>query len=299
MKQNDKGIISAAIANAAALSTTPAKGQENISLLEQQTKRSTPSNTQFTFTSDAKGVVFPDQTAYLPPIPQHLSSAGSVNSGQRFATQGTQTSPNMAGQVQSQPGQANTQQPGGNQARPKKPRRRPGDVYAQAARQRKLNQQYTNMHHPPASEDMWVCEFCEYEMIFNMPPRALIRQYEIKDRKERRQLAEKRRLLEKAKMKGRKGKKPTKNAAKAASQSAQQAAQQQAYDQQQVDPGGLVNNDLQSEEYLGDEYDDEPMSAPAPPPNLDMRKAEAMQRQGAATAGTAREKGGGTRETAP
>ena len=94
-------------------------------------------------------------------------------------------------------------------------------------------------------------------------------------------------------MKGRKAKKPTKNAAKAASQSAQQAAQQQAYDQQQLDQGALMNNDLQSEEYLGDEFDDEPMPAPAPP-SLDLKKAGTMQKQAAATGGTTRGKGGGT-----
>jgi hypothetical protein len=54
---------------------------------------------------------------------------------------------------------------------------------------------------------MWICEFCEYEDIFGVPPVAMIRRYEIKDRQERKKAAERRRLLEKAKMKGRKGKK--------------------------------------------------------------------------------------------
>ncbi|CAZ79492.1 unnamed protein product [Tuber melanosporum] len=52
--------------------------------------------------------------------------------------------------------------------------------------------------------EIWICEFCEYESIFGEAPEALMRQYEIKDRKERRKLAEKRRLLEKAKQKGKK-----------------------------------------------------------------------------------------------
>ena len=47
---------------------------------------------------------------------------------------------------------------------------------------------------------MWICEFCEYEDIYGAPPYAMIRRYEIKDRQEREQAAERRRLLEKAKM---------------------------------------------------------------------------------------------------
>jgi len=83
----------------------------------------------------------------------------------------------------------------------------------------------------------------------------LIRQYEIKDRKERRRLAEKRRLLEKAKLKGRKGKKQSKNAAKAATQAA--PVHQPAHDSQYMD-------------HLGDDeldygYDDDPIPMPAPP----------------------------------
>ena len=148
--------------------------------------------------------------------------------------------------------QANATVPG------KKPRRRRGDVYALAARQRKLQQEYSNIQHPPAPEDIWICEFCEYESIFGQPPHALIRQYEIKDRKERRRLAEKRRLLEKAKLKGRKGKKQTKNAAKAASNAAHQAANQQGYDQRPLDQ--LGDDDLD----YG--YDDDPIPMPAPPP---------------------------------
>jgi hypothetical protein len=87
--------------------------------------------------------------------------------------------------------------------------RRPGKEYALAARQRRLQQEYNNYHHPPSGDEIWICEFCEYESIFGSPPEALMRQYEIKDRRERRRLAEKRRLLEKAKMKGRKGKRAT------------------------------------------------------------------------------------------
>ncbi|KAJ8118485.1 hypothetical protein ONZ43_g3983 [Nemania bipapillata] len=95
-------------------------------------------------------------------------------------------------------------------ATPKKPKRR-GNSLLQAARQRRRETEYQNMHHPPAPEDYYLCEFCEYELIFGHPPEALIRQYEIKDRRRRREEAERRRLLEKAKMKSRKGKKTSNN----------------------------------------------------------------------------------------
>jgi len=137
-----------------------------------------------------------------------------------------------------------------------------------AARERRLQQEYNNYHHPPREEDVWICEFCEYESIFGSPPEALVRQYEIKDRRERKRIAEKRRLLEKAKMKGRKGKKGSKNAAKnnaAATTQTHQPANQQTY-QQPADPGLVQNHGTQSEEYFGDEYDDDPVPMPAPTP---------------------------------
>jgi hypothetical protein len=186
--------------------------------------------------------------------------APTASSGQLPANSGAYASPGM----QSSNGQY--AQPAASQAtvppnaQGKKPRRRRGDVYALTARQRRLQQEYANLHHPPSSDDIWICEFCEYESIFGVPPMALIRQYEIKDRKERKKLAEKRRLLEKAKMKGRKGKKQTKNAAKAANGVHQQPLNQQAYDQQPLDQLG-------GDDYLDDGYDDDDsMPLPAPPP---------------------------------
>lgn len=80
-------------------------------------------------------------------------------------------------------------------------------VAAEKRRQIKANALY---HNPPAMGDIWICEFCEYESIFGAPPRALIRNYELKDRRQKREEAGRRRLLEKAKAKGRKGKKPAK-----------------------------------------------------------------------------------------
>jgi hypothetical protein len=61
------------------------------------------------------------------------------------------------------------------------------------------------------------------------------------------------------KLKGRKSKKQTKNAAKAGGNTAQQAANQQAYDQQPIDT-------MPGDDCLDDGYDDDPISMPAPPP---------------------------------
>lgn len=76
-----------------------------------------------------------------------------------------------------------------------------------AARHRQQIAAENYYHHPPKGEDVWICEFCEYERIFGEPPRALIRDYEIKDRRHRQEEADRKRLLEKAKAKSRKGKK--------------------------------------------------------------------------------------------
>jgi hypothetical protein len=229
-----------------------------VGVLDQQAKEAS-ANSQFTFTceAEAKGVTFPEQSLYSPGYSQrsnNLAPPATTSRQKISSTQGTQTSPNPSSHTSQQ---GINPQATGN-AHGKKPRRRRGDVYALAARQRKLQQEYSNIQHPPAPEDIWICDFCEYESIFGQPPHALIRQYEIKDRKERRRLAEKRRLLEKAKLKGRKGKKQTKNAAKAASNAAHQAASQQGYDQQPLDQ--LGDDDLD----YG--YDDDPMPSPAPPP---------------------------------
>ena len=253
----DQGIISAAIANATALLRKPlSKEQENVGVLDQEAKQA-QNNSQFTFTceTEAKGVTFPEQSLYSPGYAQRNNLTLPNNSPhQKTGAQSTQTTPNVAApaaqQATTAPAVPNTN------AQPKKPRRRRGDVYALAARQRKLQQEYNNLQHPPAPEDVWICEFCEYESIFGQPPHALIRQYEVKDRKERRRLAEKRRLLEKAKLKGRKGKKQTKNAAKAASHNVGNV-NQQAYDNQPLDQ--LGDDDLD----YG--YDDDPIPMPAPP----------------------------------
>ncbi|KAL8911630.1 MAG: hypothetical protein Q9171_003237 [Xanthocarpia ochracea] len=279
----ENGIISTAIANAASLPSATLQGQENISLLKQQAaKRPASSKTQFTFTcgsDSARSMAWHEQSAVnannttysTMPAPKP-PPARTDQHGRDFATQGTQTSPNMTNgsNGNTMPPQATTAQEG--QQQPKKPRRSLAKQLAVSARQRRLQQEYDNYHHPPAPEDTWICEFCEYEMIFGRPPEALIRQYEIKDRQERRRLAEKRRLLEKAKMKGRKGKKGNKNATKnvGAANLPQQAASKQRYDPT-VDNVHSHDQGAQSEGYVGEGYDDDPPSAAAPLPQTPTR----------------------------
>ena len=264
--KTDQGIISAAIANAAAVPSPP-RGPGNVSLLDQQTAASTPTKTQFTFTCESdssKGMAFQAQQRRSPTSPLSTMS-------RRFSTQGTQTSPSMAAQMSqqgynqqaSQPQQQQPQQ-GGPTNTGRKKKRSPGTIYALAARQRKIQQQYANLHHPPSMEDVWICEFCEYESIFGRPPEALIRQYEVKDRKERKRLAEKKRLLEKAKMKGRKNRKATKNAAKN-NPPTQHSGDQPGYDRASVDQSSVgVSGGDHEDDY--NEYDEEPAPGTGPPP---------------------------------
>lgn len=203
------------------------------------------------------------QRNYSIPYRSPTSPLGPASQKQRgISTQGTQTS---SMNHQAPPAQAPAQSGEPTPVGPKK-KRSPSSTYALSARQRKIQQQYTNFHHPPSLEDIWICEFCEYESIFGHPPEALIRQYEMKDRKERKRLAEKKRLLEKAKMKGRKTKKATKNASK-------NGSQQQAYDRASADNSSGGGSGLPDDEYQGHEYDDDenlpiPPSAPASPTDL-------------------------------
>jgi hypothetical protein len=160
--------------------------------------------------------------------------------------------------------QSQQRPPGAESMTMGKKKRSPGSIYTLAARQRKIQQQYVNLHHPPRMEDIWICEFCEYESIFGRPPEALIRQYEIKDRKERKRLAEKKRLLEKAKLKGRKNKKATKNATKNAA--TQQTSYDQGYGRGSFDHSSMGGPGPHDDDYLANEYDEESISAPPAPP---------------------------------
>ncbi len=258
------GIISAAIANAQ--STPPHAGTDNGGLLQQEASKSA-NKTQFTFTcgsDSASKMAFPGQENSYPQPPGAYPSATStprarppVRPDAPMTAHGTQTSLHTHGaHPPAQKGAQPSQQP----PPPRKPRRSASKLHAYAARKRRVQQEYTNFHNPP--NPAWICEFCEYEDIFGQPPLALIRQYEIKDRKERRRLAEKRRLLEKARMKGRKGKKTNKKAQSNATNTNNQNPLLGGYDRR-LDGAPL---DGQEEEYYDDEYEDPHGSVPAPAP---------------------------------
>lgn len=267
------GIISESIAtaNAEKFPITPSRGQENISILQQASKRSTPASTQFTFTCDSQ---VPGTIPW--PGPNNSATMHQSPAARMTSTHATQTSPSIPGSLsvpsvvaQAKQGLAASQNaPNPPKQAPqgaaKKTRRRTGNEYLIAARERRDQQRWRNEHHPLPKEDQWTCEFCEYEQIFGTPPVALIKQYEIKDRQIRKQEAERRRLLEKAKMKGRKGKKGSKAAAKAAPTTSDRQAQNSQHT--------LMNSQSQSQgtqsegNYEDDYEDDYPQDNPPPSP---------------------------------
>jgi hypothetical protein len=277
----EPGIISTAIANAQQTPTTPTKGQENISLLQQQAQKSPPQKTDFTFTPEGgdNRPVWPGQQ--MPPgfnpAPQQGARPGDRQGYRRNGVaHGTQTSPNMNGTIQPPPGphQAQAQATAGAPPpppplSPKSKKKRRNRAYQMAARQRKLQQEYQNFHNPPRKEDVWICEFCEYEAIFGSPPRALIRQYESKDRKERKRMAERRRLLEKAKMKGRKGKKGNNKKNNHTSNQATTTNNPQSTSTvNNYRNGAPIDDQLGEDDYYDDdeyEYQDPPLDPPPTP----------------------------------
>ena len=250
-----------------------------MSLVQRQlvAKKAAPAKTQFTFTCESdnlKDVIWPGEVSTSdanppaqpnppPPILQpQYQDAKPVN------TTGTQTSPSMNAQANQTVNPANTtQQP---PVQPRKPRRSAAKRYAIAARDRRMQQQHNNYYHPPKDEDVWICQFCEYESIFGAPPEALVREYEIKDRRERKRLAEKRRLLEKAKMKGRKGRKGAKGKGGGGSSNANNHGLNHSTGASSQQQNHTFSNESQfpeqSTQYDGedfvDEYDDEPLDMP-------------------------------------
>ncbi|XXH02719.1 hypothetical protein Hte_009104 [Hypoxylon texense] len=254
----NSGIISSAIASAEKLPVP--QGQENRSLLHQEAsiKPSPNSSAQFTFTFDPQNPVSwpgsdpapsnmtPSSYMHQPPLSTDYRDQYNGTSAGRGAQGQNGSIPPLMAPVNIQPGSHgnSTADPKGAaqpSAPPKKSKRR-GNSLIQAAKQRRRETEYQNFHHPPALEDVWICEFCEYERIFGRAPEALIRQYEIKDRRRRREEAERRRLLEKAKMKSRKGKKASKAPAKNNSSTANQQSGSSASQQAPPPPPPLPND---------------------------------------------------------
>jgi len=102
---------------------------------------------------------------------------------------------------------------------------------------------------------MYICEFCEYESIYGRPPVALIRQYEIKDRRERKAKEINRRRLEKMKAKGRKNRKGARGAPK--NPPATPSGMQPPYDPRYDPPDdGDSQEEEEEEDFFEDGYDD-------------------------------------------
>ncbi len=233
------GIISSAIANAAAkVDKLPSQhGQENISLLQQQqlqlqqqaqaqqqqqqhSAKASPASSQFTFTCSSQ---VPGNLAWpAPSTPMHQ---------QTHSTQTQWHQGRNRGDYSSQAPQANTTAPlppvtatapmdtGVNPTNPpaqtgkKKSRGRLNKELDAQARARKREQELWNYANPP-QDDIYICAFCEFESINGYKPMTLIRAFEMKERKKRLEAERRQRLLEKAKARGRKGKKgkpPAKN----------------------------------------------------------------------------------------
>ncbi|KAK1238544.1 hypothetical protein MKX07_004120 [Trichoderma sp. CBMAI-0711] len=198
--QNGGGIISNAIATAG---KEPLQGQENGSLLQQHVAadREIPTSSQFTFTCESQtpgAIQWPGrsvgQSAPSQAL-QHLPAGAPANPGQHEGNSSKQVS----------------RVPASSARKSRSRLERELAAAARARRQIATENYYHNLVNP---EDIWICEFCEYERIFGEPPRTLIRDYEIKDRRQRQEEADRKRLLEKAKAKSRKGKKASKAAAK-------------------------------------------------------------------------------------
>ena len=273
MSPNDvnHGIISSAMANAAA-SPNSVHGYEYTSMMAPQTsKRTSKGKTQFTFTcgSDSSTSMawqnhgYPSTHGDFPvALPNGVDGPYDTISGQGIQVAPGYDPPRSQGHSQTSVGNAHA-------APPRKPRRPLSKQYAMAARDRRVRQTYNNFHHPPKEDDVWICEYCEYEAIFGTPPAALIRQYEIKDRRERRRLAEKQRLLEKAKSKGRRGKRGAKNAKNVSTANQTQPSnQKQRYEQQVIDDYPTDQQAVPADENLLDDYDDEQGSTPTLAPQV-------------------------------
>ncbi|KAK3394270.1 hypothetical protein B0H63DRAFT_517405 [Podospora didyma] len=259
------GVISAAIANAEKL--PPQQGQENTSLLHQQppTKRN-PASAQFTFTCDA-GVNGDRQLNWASSdrrmIGQtHTASARLAKESWQHslqASQSTYAGAEMPHSAETGAKEAPTKNGSNGQSQQaptqKASRRSAAKEYAAAARARRRETQLYNKRHPPKPDEVWICHFCEYESIFGHPPEALVRQYEMKDRKQRQLEQQRRAQWERMKKGKHKGKKNSKTPAKTTNSLHEP---NQAAGAHSVPMNNNYSQGTQSEEYYDDEeYEDE------------------------------------------
>ncbi|KAF8463839.1 hypothetical protein BDZ91DRAFT_293088 [Kalaharituber pfeilii] len=182
--------------------STSSSQNENNAVLSDKSGISPIHQSQFTFehmtpasTSLARQATFPSSVREYPKT---------------MSTVGTQTSPSMSA--------TNVYPPTPTPSKKKISR---GTKQLQQQRQRRAGIGAYGITPNPNGE-IWICEFCEYEAIFGEKPEALMRQYDIKERRERRRLREKQRLLDKAKQKSKKNQ--SKSAKKSSAAHPQHAA---------------------------------------------------------------------------
>ena len=156
-----------------------------------------PRQTKFTFVCESPVSASLAFSSTSSKSPSAIKSGEGSGYSKSMHTVGTQTSPSISGTNTNYPPAQQQAKKKSSQARSAASKR----DYALQQQQRRRRQEAAGSG---SNGEIWICEFCEYESIFGEAPEALMRQYEIKDRKERRRLAEKRRLLEKAKQKGKK-----------------------------------------------------------------------------------------------
>ncbi|KAK5662926.1 hypothetical protein OQA88_6338 [Cercophora sp. LCS_1] len=252
------GIISTAIANAEKL--PPQQGQENMSLLHQQpSAKRGPASSQFTFTCNAQ-VPFTfgwSGSARRPSVPSHQvpppRTANDAWSRGPHTSQNSHTPPPAppAADMASKETHPRSNMPAQQPPAQRTTRRSAARDYAAAALARRRETELYNKRHPPKPDEAWVCYFCDYERIFGQPPVALVRQYEIKDRKQRQADQRLKANWEKMKKGKNKGKKSSKLPAKP----------EMGYDGHQGGHGAPMHSNYsqgtQSEEYEDDDYEDE------------------------------------------
>lgn len=194
-------------------------GQENVSLLQQQqSNKSTPASTQFTFTCGSQVPNNPVWPGSDPRYHQGQPASAQWQQTRGHPDQPNNVHPNMPGQSNSRAAPAgNDAQQGANppKQQPRKKqsaRSKLNKELEEQARARKREQAAWNMENQP--KDIYICPFCEFESVNGYKPKFLIRAFEMKERKKRLEAQRRQQLLDKAKARGRKGKKgkaPAKN----------------------------------------------------------------------------------------
>ena len=99
------------------------------------------------------------------------------------------------------------------------------------AEERKLEARMRARDAAQKKEDDYICLFCEYEAVFGETPWALVRLYELKDRRRRKEEAERKRLIEKAKSRSRKNRKASGKSNSKSNSTSHQQGQHQTFPQ--------------------------------------------------------------------